>query len=257
MFRKKQIAVILFCSLILCGLMSLGNQSISYAYDEDGDDYLYEECDHSEWERSRCIRIATPKSKGIAEYRCDDCGAKIQETYSWKKIKPGSESGQYLYDRYYRSYDIKSHTIVYRSSKSVTVKLRHALKGSVLKVKIGKKTYSKKISDKKTIKIPIKNQKAGNTVTFKVYYKGKVIGDYYEYYGEEDGYSYSPSSDQVYYAKNIKLGMTKNQVKNLYNWGPPSSSGSSSSGLSYWYYSDGSYIRFKNGKVSYWYDAEN
>ncbi len=55
--------------------------------------------------------------------------------------------------------------------------------------------------------------------------------------------------------RSIRKGMTKAQVKRSY-WGPPDDTASSSGGYSYWYYEDGSYIVFKHGKVSYWYNAE-
>ena len=55
--------------------------------------------------------------------------------------------------------------------------------------------------------------------------------------------------------RNIRKGMTKAQVKRTY-WGSPDDTASGSGGWSYWYYDDGSYIGFKNGRVSYWYDTE-
>lgn len=51
----------------------------------------------------------------------------------------------------------------------------------------------------------------------------------------------------------IAEDFTKNQVKWTDNWGSPDSSASESGGWSYWYYDDGSYIGFKNGRVRYWY----
>lgn len=54
--------------------------------------------------------------------------------------------------------------------------------------------------------------------------------------------------------KNVRVGMTKAQVRRSY-WGSPDDTASSSGGWSYWYYDDGSYIAFRYGRVKYWYDA--
>lgn len=64
---------------------------------------------------------------------------------------------------------------------------------------------------------------------------------------------------KILYAKNMKIGMTKKQLKCTYrflnHWGNPSSTAASSGGWSYWYYDDGSYIIFRYGKVKGWYDV--
>lgn len=192
------------------------------------------------------IKQATLKSKGKLEQECWACDAKRTVKYKWSLDIPESD--------YNKSYNVIDHSVVYRSSTSITVRLHHVQRGSIVKVKIGKKKYSKKVGSKKKIKIKIKNPKVGSKVTIKVYYHGKLIGETYWWDSDEDEYIYE-TGEKVYYAKNIRQGMTKSQVKNTYYWGSASDTASSSGGWSYWYYDDGSYIDFKNGRVVYWYDA--
>ena len=201
--------------------------------------------DYEEEEYDNVIKKATLTSKGKCIENCWLCGASRTVRYSWSLDEPES--------MYNTSYNVIKSTVVYSNSKSVTVWLDHAKKGSVVKVKIGKKTYKKKVGNKKKIKIKIKNPKYGSKVRIKVYYKNKLIGKCY-YYDSDEG-EYCLDNDIVYYAKNIKKGMTKKQVKYLYYWGGPDDTASASGGWSYWYYDDGSSIGFKNGKVNYWYDA--
>ena len=114
--------------------------------------------------------------------------------------------------------------------------------GDKLVLKIGKKKYTKKIkknASRKTIKFKIKKSSPGKTVTLKLYNKYGQLLD------EDD--------DIIYYAKNIKMGMTKKQVGYLVNWGYPDDTSKSSGGWTYWYYDDGSCVGFKNGRVRYYY----
>ena len=190
------------------------------------------------------INEATLTSAGTLLYTCWLCKGTKTSTYAWKLESPDSY--------YYKSYNVTYHSPVYRNSKSITIELDNPIKGSVVKVKIGKKTYKKKVGIKKKIKIKIKKPKYGQKVKINVYYKGQCIGKTYWY---EDGEYYLETGETVYYAKDIKKNMTKKQVRNLYYWGGPDDTGSSSGGWSYWYYDDGSYIGFKKGRVKYWYNA--
>ena len=114
------------------------------------------------------------------------------------------------------------------------------MKGSVLKVKVGKKTYTKKIKNyKKKIKIKIKKAKYGSKINIQLIYNGKVVG--------------RSETDYVWYAKKLRRGMTKKQAK--YTWGWPEDTDSASGGWSFWYYGDGSSITFRHGKVNSWYDT--
>lgn len=131
---------------------------------------------------------------------------------------------------------------IYSSSTSVKVTAHNVHAGDKLVLKIGKKKYTKKIksnASKKTIKFKIKKSSFGKYVTLKLYNKfGQLL---YE------------DDDVIYYAKNIKMGMTKKQVENVPYWGYPDSTSKSSGGWEYWYYSDGSTVGFRNGRVRYYY----
>lgn len=131
---------------------------------------------------------------------------------------------------------------IYSSKTSVKVTAYNVHAGDKLVLKIGKKKYTKKIkknASKKTIKFKIKKTSPGKTVTLKLYNKYGQLLD------EDD--------DIIYYAKNIKMGMTKKQVEYLVYWGYPDDTSKSSGGWTYWYYDDGSCVGFKNGRVRYYY----
>lgn len=120
--------------------------------------------------------------------------------------------------------------------------IRGAFKGETIKVKIGKKIYStkvKKTSKKYKFKIGIGKHDPGKKVHIILC---SPVGS------KNLDYTYT-----LWYAKNVKVGFTKKQVR--WTWGSPSSKSSSSGGWSYWHYDDGSYVDFKNGRVKYWYDA--
>ena len=59
--------------------------------------------------------------------------------------------------------------------------------------------------------------------------------------------------DIIWYAKAVKVGMTQKQVR--CTWGDPSDTSTASGGWAFWYWDDGSYVHFKNGRVYSWYDA--
>lgn len=181
------------------------------------------------WDSGECIRMATVFAPAIIRHECSDCGAKkdTKENYN-----PKSENSiVYI--------DLDIFPDIYRTSKSVTVCLYSPLKGGVIQLKIGKKTYEKTIKNNSTkIKIKIKKPKWGKKFTLKLKYKGKTIYSDWFY---------------VYYAKKLKKGFTKKQAE--YTWGWPDDTASASGGWSFWYYEDGSYIGFKNGRVKYWYKA--
>ena len=183
-------------------------------------------------EFGKTLKYAALKTPGKEQDYCRNCGQTVVRTVKW--TRNGNSS---------LNYDVKDYTPIYRYSKRVTVKLKRAQPGSVVKLKIGKKTYSKKVHSKKSVKIKIKKPKYGKEVTVWVTYKGKLIG-----VDDSDNYPH------VWYGKKIKRGMTKKQVK--YTWGSPDNKGSSSGGWSYWYWNDGSYVAFKRGKVKDWYRAK-
>lgn len=181
-------------------------------------------------------RKATLTRNGSLEYVCSNCNSTIYKQVPWKYNAESSVS-----------YDIISHSTVFKNSKSIKVHIKNPAKGAVLKVKIGKKTYRKKINNNsKTIKIKIKKHPYGKRITINLYYRNKLIGKD----KSED------CDDHVLFGRSIKKGMSKKKARYLYGWRDYDRTGSSSGGWSYWYYDDGSYVGFKNGKVKFWYNAE-
>ena len=182
------------------------------------------------WSFYRAVQEATPTTPGIGEFKCYTCGATTN-----KQILYGSGFGDADYDVYISS--------VFSNSKSITVRISHPLKGGTLQVKIGKKTYKKKIKNNSTkIKIKLKKKpKWGQKITAKFSYNGKVVGS---------------ETDYVYFSKKIRKGMTQKQVAYTVGWGDNDCTVSSSSGgWKFWHYEDGSMVAFKGGKVKYWYNA--
>lgn len=179
------------------------------------------------------------------EYICDDCGGLIyrKEKHIMKWYK---EDGSWCYGCKACYYDEFSayldYTVAYKNKKYVKVYLDGSVyKGDTLKVKIGKKTYKKKIKKSANCpmyKLKIKKPKKNSKIKVYMYHKGKRLSFGYEY---------------VMTSYNPKKGMSKWQVKNYTMWGSPDDTMSSSNGYSYWYWDDGSYIVFKKGKVKYWY----
>ena len=132
---------------------------------------------------------------------------------------------------------------VYTKDRYVKGYIKGAFKGETILVKIGKKKYTatiKNTSKKYKFKIRIGKHSPGQKIKILLYSR---TGDCL----------YTQYNIRMYYARKIAKGFTKNQVKWTDNWGLPDSSASGSGGWSYWYYDDGSYIGFKNGKVRYWY----
>ena len=188
------------------------------------------------WKFSEVIKKATPTSEGKVEDYCTDC-----RTTRERKVSFGDKDAS-------TDYEVVTFSPIFRTSKSVTVKLNRPLKGGTVQVKIGKKTYKSKIkNNSKKIKVKIKNPKMGQKVTVQLLYKNKVL---YSGIGEDND-----DDNWVYYAKKIKKGMTMKQVKYTYEWGPTDDTASSSGGWKFWHYDDYSSVSFKNGRVVSWYDA--
>ena len=138
-------------------------------------------------------------------------------------------------------YDVTKHSTVYRTSKNITVYRKNPAKGAVVQVKVGKRTFKKKItSSSKKVTVPVKNLSYGVKAKINVYYKNKLIGSDKCYYRD----------DIVYYASEVTTGMTPNQVR--YTLGKSYHISNSSYGYTTWYYSGGS-VTFKNGRVVRWF----
>ena len=199
--------------------------------------YECDKCGERKWvEKSHrfndgdCIRMATVSKPALIRYSCKICGATFDETETYAPDTVNSID--YLSNG--RISDI------YRNSKYITLNLAAPLKGGVIKIKIGKKTYIKKIKNtKKKIKVKIKPPKSkwGKKYTVKLIYKGKTL--YSDWF-------------TIWYAKNVKVGMTLKQVRYVRNWCDPDDITSRSGGWKFWHYEDGSMVTFKNGKVRSW-----
>lgn len=183
----------------------------------------------------KTIRLATPKKKGVVRIKCSKCSYSKNKSVKWAYGKD-----------HCLTYDIYDYSLVFFNSNTITVKLTRALKGAVLKVKIGKKTYKKKLNNtKKKVKVKIGNNPIGSKISVKLYYKNRLIG-----MDESDNYEYG--WDRVLYARKIHLGMTTEQVKYTETWGAPDRTGSASGGWTFWYYNSGAYVAFQNGVVKQW-----
>lgn len=179
----------------------------------------------------KVTKMATFNAKGKMKIYCNDCGTYYKEqSISWKRGGFGCQN-----------YDITKHSTIYRTSKNITVYLKNPAKGAVVQVKVGKRTFKKKItSSAKKVTIPVKNLSYGVKARISVYYKNKLIGSDKCYYGD----------DVVYYARAVTTGMTPNQVR--YTLGKSYHISNSSYGYTTWYYSGGS-VTFKNGRVVRWF----
>lgn len=244
-----------------CGLIRYEKEEHEW-YDEDEGTYkkcdanhhyaLYEciSCEHKEYFKkehhfkySKLIQWATPKYNGLFQYKCTDCGYIYKKKIKWSYSKVNQCVDGYA------SYDVGSRNNIYCNTKYITLKTYSYDKGYIFKIKVGKKTYTKKMNGRTNkYRFRIKKPSYGSKINVGIYYKGKRVG-------KDESKAYN----KVLYAKNMKTGMTKRQLKCTYrflnHWGNPSSSATSTGGWSYWYYDDGSYILFRHGKVKGWYDV--
>ncbi|MBE6028719.1 MAG: hypothetical protein E7226_00975 [Clostridiales bacterium] len=188
-----------------------------------------------------CKQKATITKNGLLACDCSNCNHEMTRAFKWKRNGANCAS-----------YNIMNRTNIYRNSKSVTVWLANPAKGAVIHVKIGKKTYKVKIkNNSKKVKVKIKKpKKYAQKINTKLYYKGKLIGVADEFCVDD-----VETFDRVLYGKKIKKGMSKKQVRYLYDWGDPRDTATASGGYTYWYYWGSSYVVFKNGKVKRWYKS--
>lgn len=132
---------------------------------------------------------------------------------------------------------------VYRTSRNVRIKLTNAKKGDKVKVLIGSKTYTKKISSGKkiqVIKVGIKSAAAGTKVKAALYDKFKNKKD--------------SDSCMIYYGNTIYKGMSSKNVV-LTTWGYPVMRNDYGYGPLQWVFKSGQttlYVYIKNGKVVSW-----
>jgi len=155
------------------------------------------------------------------------------------------------YDGYFGTYDLREWFAATKIAPTLTnstktkITARYVAKGDCFKVKIGKKTYTKKI--KKTVK----------KCTFTVKHKKASVGTKIKvtHYNKFNQKMDSTAESIVFGGKKLKKGMTKKQVKMLYGYGSPDASSNGKYGWWQYNYEDGGpwkIIYFRNGKVNHW-----
>ena len=131
---------------------------------------------------------------------------------------------------------------VYASTRKVKVESWCLKKGDIIKLKVGRKTYKKKITKAagwKTLTFKIsKPGFYGKTIKATVVRKGKIFDSDKAY---------------VYLGTKIRKGYTKKQVRWLTSWGKPDRI-TKTSKTERWYYdrSNDKYVFFRNGRVIDW-----
>ena len=143
-----------------------------------------------------------------------------------------------------RKSEIEASNWVYKNTKKVTVKAKNVKKGDIIKLKIGGKTYKKKV--KKTAskyKVKIKIRKPGfygKKYKLTLNRKGKVIAKEKQY---------------VFLSDTVYVGYTKKMVKWLVYWNDPYKKNRNSRGEQWCYDWDDqrAYLYFDNkGVVTDW-----
>ena len=135
---------------------------------------------------------------------------------------------------------------VYKNTKKVTVKATNVVKGDKIKLKIGKKTYTKKITktaQKASVKFKIKKPGFyGKKYNLTLIRKKKVV---------------AKERDYVYLSNNVHVGDTKKKVKWLTSWNDPVKKNKTAY-TEQWCYDwdeDGyhdAYLYFRKGRVTDW-----
>ena len=141
---------------------------------------------------------------------------------------------------------IESVNWIFKNTKNVKIKAKHVKKGDVIKLKIGKKTYTKKVTKdalETTVKIKIK--------------KPGFYGKKYKLTLTRKGKDVAKESEYVYLSDTVYVGYSKKKVKWLVDWNDPDKKNYSAYSEQWCYDWDGdglhdAYLYFRNGKVSNW-----
>ncbi len=135
---------------------------------------------------------------------------------------------------------------IIKGNKKFSFSVTNAHTGDVFSLKIGKKTYKKKLKksiNQKTYTLKINKAKAGTNISFTI--KNKF------------NQSFIKATSIVYQSTGFKRGMTMKQIRNVAGFRYPVNKMSSPAGT-YWYYDrdnngyNESWILFANGKVKSW-----
>ncbi len=146
--------------------------------------------------------------------------------------------------------EVYSSKWIYKNTKNVKIKAENVQKGDVLKLKIGKKTYTKKI----------KKDALETSIKFKIKKPG-FYGKKYKITLNRKGKVVAKESEYVYLSDTVYVGYTKKKVKWLTGWNSPDHKNISAYTEQWCYDWDGdgwtdAYLYFRNGKVSNWQTSE-
>ena len=136
-----------------------------------------------------------------------------------------------------------SASVVYENSKTIKVTTKKVHKGDYVLIIVSGQKYKNTVNkdyEKKTFTIKL-NKKA-------TYGNQKLKIMVYNKYNQ----LINKRSNDIYYAKNIKKGYTKNQVKYTKSWGYPENINTTGDYDTWWYDDYSEYVEFYKGKVIGW-----
>lgn len=141
---------------------------------------------------------------------------------------------------------------LYKNQTKFKGLVKNVHKGDIITVKIGKKKYTKKVTknaSKFNYTLKVKKAKFGTKITINIKNKFKQTLTSY--------------NDIVYYAKEVKKGMTMKQAKCVPGWTNPKKKEHYDNATIWWYdddgdgYADDSYLYFNSkGKLKKWWYTE-
>ena len=183
--------------------------------------------------------------KTKADKRSGEFELKIPKQKFGKKIKItvtndyGSSTSITKTVKKRKSANLEIYKYVYKSSKYAYVECSNVSAGDMIKIKIGGKTYKKKIKQSKKLlktKVYIGTHAAGTKISASLYNsRGQKLDSY---------------SDMVYFGNKLYVGMTSKQAL-LTTWGKPVSK-ATYYGIKEWVYRSGNqvvYVYISGGKV--------
>ena len=193
----------------------------------------------------KILGTTTKTEKSISENAVDEKVYQIR-VRAYKELSDGTRiNGKWSKtERFTTKYRDINFNAMYYNKSYLKGWATNVIKGEQIVVKVDGKKYTKTIkkdASKINFSIYIGHHDYGKTINV------GIVQPLYK-----DKYSFW-RYDIIWYSDRVKVGMTKKQVK--CTWGEPSDTSSASGGWTFWYWDDGSYVSFKNGKVHSWYDA--
>lgn len=190
------------------------------------------------------VKVKNKKYKGVAN-KYGDFSIKIKQQKAGTKVSVNVVTSE-GYTNSITTKISKAHgyaglsNYVFRTSTKAKLTVTNGAKGDKLKIKIGKRIYTKKLkSNKKKQKIQVGIKKAATGSKIKI--------TLYDKFGAKKG----TDSDMVYYGKKIYVGMSARNAT-LTTWGSPVRRNNWGTGYKQWVFESGNstlYAYIKNGKV--------